>query len=249
MVEHALANSESVLARAQKASPVRFGPWRVRLGPKFEGININQLVELIETPSNYAASSLGGRSLVTVGDLTGVGPVVVKRYTRGGVFRNLVKHRYLRWGRMRADLEFDLLDHARSVGINAPEPVAAVSRGSMLYRAWLVTRQIPGNRNLVDVDLVNDPQASIIMEELGKQVSMLISNNIFHVDLHPGNVVLDNEQKLFILDFDKACIFKGSRIELRDRYLHRWRRAVIKHQLPQVFSELMCVQLRKNHET
>ena len=211
MAENVLAKSQSIGSQRDKALPARFGPWRIRLGPQFNGVNVNQLVELIETPSNYAASSLGGRSLVTIGELTGVGSVVVKRYTRGGVFRNLVKHRYFRWGRMRADLEFDLLDHVRAVGINAPEPVAAVSRGGMLYRAWLVTRQIPGNRNLVDVDLVNDPRASIIMEELGKQVSMLISNNIFHVDLHPGNVVIDDKQKLYILDFDKACIFNGSR--------------------------------------
>jgi len=43
-------------------------------------------------------------------------------------------------------------------------------------------------------------------------------------------------------------MFGGSPFELRDLYLRRWRRAVIKHGLSPMLTELMSLSLRSYHE-
>jgi hypothetical protein len=48
-----------------------------------------------------------------------------------------------------------------------------------------------------------------------------------------------------VVDFDNARPFDGSERDLRDQYLRRWRRAVIKHNLPETLSELMAMELRQ----
>jgi 3-deoxy-D-manno-octulosonic acid kinase len=81
------------------------------------------------------------------------------------------------------------------------------------------------------------------MKNVIEQVSILIKNSILHVDLHPGNVIVDNQDRVYILDFDKGDIFSGNINKLKSRYLSRWNRAIQKHQLPEMLIELMCSAL------
>ncbi|RIL04638.1 MAG: hypothetical protein DCC75_12435, partial [Proteobacteria bacterium] len=143
------------------------------------------------------------------------------------------------------------LVEAASIGVRVPEPVAWVDRGAVIYRAWLVTKEIKGHRSLAELALSASNSASLseiskVLEELGRQVELLIQNRLLHVDLHPGNVVVDQHGQVYILDFDKARKFTGGIRELRDQYLRRWRRAVIKHNLPDSLSENMCFHLKRD---
>ena len=79
-----------------------------------------------------------------------------------------------------------------------------------------------------------------------EQISLLIQNNILHVDLHPGNVVVDDQGRVFLVDFDKGRIYSGSKTDLRDRYIARWRRAIIKHRLPMMLNDIMVEGLQDN---
>ena len=78
----------------------------------------------------------------------------------------------------------------------------------------------------------------MVMKAVIKQVSILIKNKILHVDLHPGNVIVGNQNQVYLLDFDKASIFPGEKNALRSRYLRRWNRAIQKHGLPEILSEI-----------
>jgi predicted unusual protein kinase regulating ubiquinone biosynthesis (AarF/ABC1/UbiB family) len=60
----------------------------------------------------------------------------------------------------------------------------------------------------------------------------LAENRILHVDLHPGNILVDTRPQVYIIDFDKAVTTAYHSSKLRQRYIRRWRRAVIKHELP-----------------
>lgn len=193
-------------------------------------------------------STLGGRNCVSVCNLDGVGRVVVKKYMRGGLFQYLVKEKYIRSGKTRAEVEFDLLRLAKSVGVNVPGPVAFVYKGGFLYEAWLITREIQGKKSVAELSIEREDDLSSVMEELIRQVGILIRNGIFHVDLHPGNVLVDTSGAVYLLDFDKAYGFVGRNNLLRDKYLCRWRRAVIKHNLPEVLSEMMSHGLRQSYE-
>ena len=61
-------------------------------------------------------------------------------------------------------------------------------------------------------------------------------------------MLVDHEDQVYLVDFDKAKRFSGPLNELRDHYLCRWRRAVIKHELPETLSEMMSADLRQNFD-
>jgi len=199
---------------------------------------LKQLIRLFKLPKNSVNSALGGRTSITVARLQGIGSVVIKYYRRGGAIRYLIKKRYLKCGKTRCQIEYELLQKVRSLGINAPEPVAFAYRGRLFYQCWLVTREIKDHQTLVKISRSNEEQARMVMKKVVKQVSMLIKNNILHVDLHPGNVIVDNQNRVYFLDFDKGGIFPGDKNTLRTRYLRRWNRAIQKHGLPEILSEV-----------
>ena len=207
--------------------------------------HLKQLSELFDRPMNTAESVLGGRTGVTISELEGFGSVVVKYYARGGLIRRLVKQRYLKWGKARCQLEYEVMQDVRRFGVNAPEPIAYAYKGKIFYKAWLVTKEIECPQTLAELALSDEGCARSVMGELVDQVSALIGNKILHVDLHPGNVVIDSSGRVFLLDFDKAYTCAQNRNKLRDRYLSRWRRAIIKHGLPEMLSEMMDTGLQK----
>ena len=207
---------------------------------------LKQLIRLFDTPTNTVHSVLGGRSSVTIAPLEGLGAVVVKHYTRGGFIRYLVKERYLKCGKARSQVEYEMLQKVRNLGVNVPEPIAYAFRGGLFYRAWLVTEEIKDHQTLAELSRADEKHAHNLMKEIVDQVSILVDNNILHVDLHPGNVLVDSRDRVFLVDFDKACLSCWGKNKLRDHYLSRWRRAVIKHRLPEMLYERMCTGLQNN---
>jgi 3-deoxy-D-manno-octulosonic acid kinase len=199
---------------------------------------LKQLIRFFNLPKDRINSALGGRTSVTVVPIEGIGSVVIKYYRRGGIIRHLIKQRYLKCGKTRCQMEYEQLQKVRSLGINAPEPVAFAYRGRLFYQCWLVTREIKDHQTLAQISRSNQEQARMVMQEVVKQVSILIKNKILHVDLHPGNVIVDNQNQVYLLDFDKAGIFPRGKNALRSRYLRRWNRAIQKHGLPEMLSEI-----------
>ena len=208
--------------------------------------DMSQFIRLFNAPTDAVGSPLGGRSAVTIAQLEGIGSVVIKHYTRGGIIRHMVKKNYIKWGKTRSQLEYEALQNAASLGVNVPEPIAYAYRGNLFYRAWLVTREIPQQKTLAELSIIDERQARLAMKEVVNQIETLIRNNIHHADLHPGNILVKNTDRVFILDFDKSSISRGSRNKLRDRYLRRWRRAVSKHRLPGMLSEMMRTGLQSD---
>jgi len=199
---------------------------------------LKQLIRFFKLPKNSVNPALGGRTSITVTRLQGIGSVVIKYYRRGGAIRYLIKQRYLKCGKTRCQIEYELLQKVRDLGINAPEPVAFAYRGRLFYQCWLVTREVQDHQTLAQLSRSNQEQARMAMKAVIEQVSMLIRNKILHVDLHPGNVIVDNQNQVYLLDFDKGGIFNGNKNALRTRYLRRWNRAIQKHGLPEILSEV-----------
>ena len=199
---------------------------------------LKQLIRCFSLPKKSVHSALGGRTSITVTRIQDIGSVVIKHYRRGGAIRYLIKKRYLKWGKTRCQIEFELLQKVRSFGINAPEPVAFAYRGRLFYQCWLVTREIQNHQTLAQLSCSDKEQARMAMKAVIKQVTMLIKNKILHADLHPGNVIVDNQNQVYLLDFDKGGIFHRNKNALRTRYLHRWNRAIQKHGLPEILSQV-----------
>ncbi len=199
--------------------------------------HLRTLVSLFQHLEPTVPPLLDGRASVIPTQLKGIGPVVIKQYRRGGLVRYFIKQRYLKLYRTRAQHEYELLDRVGAFGINVPQPIAYAYLGRLFYRAWLVTGQISQSMTLARLSLNDEKKAGIAMASVIEQISSLIRNDILHVDLHPGNVVIDAEEKVYLLDFDKGSVYHGNRQKLRNRYLTRWQRAVAKHQLPDILSQ------------
>jgi 3-deoxy-D-manno-octulosonic acid kinase len=215
-----------------------FQPYRFGADFALSEMQLRQIISCLNQPLRNAGVNLGGRAAVCATDLSGVGPVVIKRYTRGGVIRRFNKKTYLRIGKTRGQSEYELLLGLKRLGVHAPDPVAFVFKGSILYQAWIITREIKDTQTLSSLSLSNPVQTRQVICQLGDQVQRLIDNHIHHVDLHPGNVLVGRSGSIHLIDFDKAKTTAIPADELKTKYIRRWRRAVDKHQLPRMIREL-----------
>jgi len=208
-------------------------------------LQMNRLIGFFSQPPPRTDSVLEGRSSVNHHRIDDLGPVVVKHYKRGGLIGRLIRRRYLKWGKTRSQLEFELLLKAKNLGLNVPEPIAYAHRGRLLYRAWLITREIKQPLSLARLSLTDEKRARRTMKSVIAQISRLIDHNLLHVDLHPGNVVVDQKDRVFLVDFDKGQAYQGNKTKLRNRYINRWQRAVGKHGLPEMLSEMLRAGLQE----
>ncbi len=209
--------------------------------------NPDQLIRLISSPPKDSSHELSGRASIRYADIVKLGKVAIKYYMRGGIFGKFVTRRYLKIGKTRGELEFEFLETVRQLGIKAPKPLVYADKGGLFYHAWLVTEVIHDTINLAELSTQDEDRTSRLLLELVRQIAILIKSRIWHVDLHPGNVLVDKNDDLHILDFDKAEYFRGTDYQLRDKYLFRWRRAAIKHGLPDMLTEIVCLGLRSYH--
>ena len=226
----------------------RYEGYRIGSGRKLSQEELASLTASIDSPPGRENEVLGGRGYITSTVIAGLGPVVIKHYRRGGILKLFTSNRYLHVGGLRPRQEYEVLRWVRSAGVSAPEPLAFVVKGGFFYRGWLVTQEIMNQESLARISMRDEERACRLIKRLTDQISILIKHGIYHVDLHPGNVLVDDSGCVFLLDFDKACKWKGRRNRLRDLYICRWRRAVIKHGLPEGLSEWLCSELRKDYD-
>ena len=180
---------------------------------------------------------LQGRSGKIRLDLTDRGSVVIKHYLRGGALARINRRKYFGIGKSRAQQEYAWLHRVRSIGISAPEPIAFARTTGFVHETWLITREIDAARSLLEAAIGPEEKTRIIMKQIVLEIGKLIRAGIFHVDLHPGNILLDGRSVPYIIDFDKTRRYRGTHEKLAKKYIHRWNRAVIKHGLPRILSE------------
>jgi 3-deoxy-D-manno-octulosonic acid kinase len=201
----------------------------------------NEIVNLIGGTTEGASAILSGRGAVTRAVLPGIGSVVVKQYLRGGLL-SMLGSLHLRRGISRPELEMKALIEVRNGGVNAPEPIAWITKGSLFYRGWLVLREMPGV-NLAELSLRDEQAAIHAIPAVVREVGKLVERGVYHIDFHPGNVLVDPDGVATILDFDRAVLdYRPS--DLSERYLRRWRRAIIKHGLSESLMEHFSLGIR-----
>ena len=195
------------------------------------------------------ASISGGRTPVATAEIEGLGPVVIKQYMRGGIIRFVFKNRYVKFGKTRSQIEFGSMLKLRQLGIRTPEPVAYAYRGFPLYVAWLITREIENSCTLAELSCQDVQRVSGIMDKVIEQIDRLIACRFLHVDLHPGNILVDGDDNVYIIDFDKGHVSSTKKEKLYDVYYQRWRRAIVKHQLPKILDDMLLKGLNRNFES
>jgi 3-deoxy-D-manno-octulosonic acid kinase len=212
----------------------------------------DQLKELLthfQTERATGTSILGGRAPVITTVISGLGPVVIKQFMRGGLMRYFIKNKYLKCGKTRSQTEYEIMHKLRQIGICTLEPIAYAYRGFPLYSAWLITRKIKKTSTLAELSRQDIKRVTRIMAKVIEQIDRLIECRCTHVDLHPGNILVDQDNNIYIIDFDKGYFSSAKREKLYDIYCKRWQRSIIKHQLPVILDEMLQKGLYQNFES
>lgn len=135
----------------------------------------------------------------------------LRHYRRGGLFGKLVSDSYLfsEWEKTRSFQEFKLLEHLRAAEVNVPKPIAAraIKKGAT-YRADIISELIPNATDLISI-LKNKPLSKQQYQKVGQQILNMHAAGVNHTDLNIHNILLDANDKVWIIDFDKCYLQQG----------------------------------------
>lgn len=135
----------------------------------------------------------------------------LRHYKRGGLFGKLVSDHYFfsGWKKTRSFQEFELLNTLRESGVNVPRPIAARAvKRTFCYQADLLSEKIPNARDLVSI-LQERPLPTEMYEKIGREIRKMHDAQVNHTDLNIHNILIDDQEKVWIIDFDKCCQQQG----------------------------------------
>ena len=156
-------------------------------------------------------------------------PCVLRHYNRGGFVSRLVEDQYLWMGERytRSFKEWHLLNYMVEKRLPVPVPVAArYVRYGICYKADIITREIPDIESLSD-KLLGNLMTEKLWKKIGECIAKFHDQGVFHMDLNAGNIQIDQDHQVFLLDFDKGKVSEPSR-RLSDSNLMRLKRSIAK---------------------
>lgn len=170
----------------------------------------------------------------------------LRHYRRGGLFGKLVKDQYWfsSWDKTRSYQEFQLLQTLIKAGVNVPRPIAAqATKMGIYYKADLLSEKIPNARDLVSI-LREQALPESMYRKIGKEIRKMHQAQVNHTDLNIHNILIDDQGRIWIIDFDKCRQQSGN--TWKQDNLRRLRRSFDKevaresiHFAPDCFSVLL----------
>ena len=156
-------------------------------------------------------------------------PCVLRHYNRGGLVAKLTLDKYLWMGEhnTRSFKEWRLLNDMVKKRLPVPAPVAArYVRNGIYYKADIITREIPDIESLSD-KLLGNSMTEQLWENIGECIAKFHNHGVFHMDLNVENIQIDQNNQVFLLDFDKGRVSEPLR-RLSDSNLMRLKRSIAK---------------------
>jgi len=153
---------------------------------------------------------------------------VLRHYSRGGLVARLIEDHYVWRGlaATRAWRELEILARMQAWALPAPQPVAAlVNRSGPVYQADIITVYIPDTQALSAL-LRSEPVPESLWQRIGAMLAGFHQRGVDHPDITAHNILIDTEQRTFLVDFDNAVIRPAGR--WRDRGVARFQRSLRK---------------------
>ena len=163
---------------------------------------------------------------------------VLRSYQRGGLVARLNRQTYIGWSAKdsRAYREWRLLSHLYALGLPVPRPIAAsfcrvLSASVPLYRARILLQRIP-NVQTLDYLLSTTELDNAVWQSVGVCIRHFHQQGVYHADLNANNILLDKQQRVYLIDFDKGEIRKEKQQEAQWKLdnLQRLKRSLLKQQ-------------------
>ncbi|UJF19262.1 3-deoxy-D-manno-octulosonic acid kinase [Vibrio sp. SS-MA-C1-2] len=156
--------------------------------------------------------------------------MALRHYRRGGLFGRFIKDSYIfsDWQQTRPAQELALMEKLVEGGVRVPRPVAGRAiKSGLFYRADLLVEKIANGKDLVGL-LQLAPLSHDIYVKIGEMVRKMHDLGVCHTDLNSHNILLDDQQQVWIIDFDKCGEKSGE--GWKSDNLARLKRSFIKEQ-------------------
>jgi 3-deoxy-D-manno-octulosonic acid kinase len=135
---------------------------------------------------------------------------VLRHYYRGGLIGKLINDSYWFTGidKTRAASEFSLLQHMQTLQLPAPNPIAyRVIRCGLTYQADLLSTRIQNAQDLVGI-LSKQQLSTSLWSTIGATIRKFHDHNIYHHDLNSHNILINTQEQVFLIDFDRGELRK-----------------------------------------
>ena len=198
-----------------------------------------------------SVSGKGGRGAAwfVTGDF---GDALLRHYRRGGWAAKISDARYL-WrdeSGTRSIHELHFMQALREKSLPVPKPIAAMYlKKGLFYRAAILIVRIPNVRSFLEC--VHQQTESAPWVTLGKTIAAFHKVGAQHADLNAQNILLDSDQKIWIIDWDKAKFQTGVDSKWHSDVLNRLQRSLLKYR-GSISEETILAgmkQLRAAHDT
>jgi 3-deoxy-D-manno-octulosonic acid kinase len=134
---------------------------------------------------------------------------VLRHYYRGGFIGKMINDSYLFTGieNSRAVQEYSLLKQMQQWQLPAPKPIACsvIRHGlfNLCYRADLLSSRIEHAQDLVAI-LSQQSIDDDLWVKIGATIKRFHDHNIYHHDLNSHNILVDDQQEVYLIDFDRC---------------------------------------------
>lgn len=157
---------------------------------------------------------------------------VLRHYYRGGLIGKIINDSYLftSKNKTRAACEFSLLDYMQQLALPAPKPIACrVIRHGLFYTADLLSTRIENAQDLVAL-LSTKSLSPTLWEKIGVTIKRFHDNNIYHHDLNAHNILVDGDDVVYLIDFDRGEVRKNNQEAWQQANMARLQRSFLKEQ-------------------
>ena len=154
-------------------------------------------------------ATIGGRGGSCLIEVEGH-KAVLRRYHRGGAVGSLLSDQYLWLGKSmsRPWREWEVLTRAREAGLPVPQPIAACTcRRLLWYFAALITAYLE-DTEMMTQRLQRQKLPLDSWYQLGLLIRRMHAAGIRHADLTSDNILMDSQDRFYLVDFDKARLMK-----------------------------------------
>ena len=137
---------------------------------------------------------------------------MLKHYYRGGLIGKFNKDAYLFSNNenTRATKEFELLNQLRDLNLPAPKPIACrVIKNGLFYTADILTERVCNAQDLISL-LIEQRVTICLWKKIGETIRAFHDHNVYHHDLNIHNILIDDKENVWLIDFDQGEIRTNS---------------------------------------
>ncbi|MCZ2722777.1 3-deoxy-D-manno-octulosonic acid kinase [Marinomonas sp. 15G1-11] len=155
------------------------------------------------------------------------GAFVLRKYRRGGLIAKLLKFRFFfkNMEKTRVFQELTLLEYMVEKGLPVPRAIAGkVNQYNGFYEAFILIETLKEAKELFHLLRANK---AVHWYSIGQTIKRFHEEGIYHSDLNCHNIMIDQTQKIWLIDFDK-CDQRPQNDEWQNSNLQRLLRSLEK---------------------